>query len=131
MHISEHDNCPLCRNKKEQLLIQNELAFAVYDTNPVNPGHCLIMPHRHVAEYFQATTEEKMAIWSLVDEMKEIVDKEHSPDGYNVGVNVGKIAGQSVPHIHVHMIPRYIGDVEDPKGGVRGVIPDRQKYGKA
>jgi len=110
------------------MVIKNEFAFADYDTYPANPGHCLIVTRRHVAEYFQATGEEKEAIWALVDEMKVIIDKEYKPDGYNVGVNVGKMAGQSVPHVHIHIIPRYEGDVENPQGGVRGVIPHRQKY---
>ena len=124
--MSEHQNCPFCRNPN--MVIENELAFADYDSYPVNKGHCLIITRRHVAEYFQATAEEKEAIWALVDEMKIIIDKEYEPDGYNVGVNIGKMAGQSVPHIHIHMIPRYKGDVENPQGGVRGVIPHKQKY---
>lgn len=124
--MSGHPDCPFC--SKPNVVIENELAFVRYDGYPVSPGHCLIVPRRHVAEYFQATAEEKAAIWALVDEMKAIIDREFEPDGYNVGVNIGEAAGQSVPHIHVHMIPRYKGDVENPKGGVRGVIPDRQKY---
>ena len=124
--MPDHSDCPFCT--KPNIVIENELAFARYDGYPVNPGHCLIVPRRHVAEYFQATPEEKLAIWALVDEMKIIIDKEFSPDGYNVGVNIGETAGQSVPHIHVHIIPRYKGDMENPKGGVRGVIPEKQKY---
>ena len=124
--MSENQNCIFCGDP--DFVIENELAFAHYDTYPVNPGHCLIIPRRHVAEYFQATVEEKAAVWALVDEMKVIIDKEYKPDGYNVGVNIGKAAGQSIPHLHIHMIPRYIGDMEDPRGGVRGVIPHKQKY---
>ena len=124
--MSEHQNCIFCGDPS--MVIENELAFAHYDSYPVNPGHCLIIPRRHVAEYFEATTEEKAAIWALVDKMKTILDEEHKPDGYNVGVNIGKAAGQSVHHIHIHMIPRYKGDMEDPRGGVRGVIPHKQKY---
>ncbi len=124
--MSDHPNCPFCT--QPNIVIENELAFTRYDGYPVSPGHCLIVPRRHVAEYFQATPEEKAAIWALVDEMKIIIDKEFSPDGYNVGVNIGESAGQSVPHIHVHMIPRYKGDIENPRGGVRGVIPNKQKY---
>ena len=122
----EHQDCPFFRNRN--IVIQNELAFADYDTYPASPGHCLVITRRHVAEYFQATAEEKAAIWALVDEMKVIIDKEYKPDAYNVGVNIGKTAGQSVPHIHIHIIPRYKGDVENPQGGVRGVIPHKQKY---
>ncbi len=126
--MSDHPNCPFCT--QPNIVIENELAFTRYDGYPVNLGHCLIVPRRHVGEYFQATPEEKTAIWALVDEMKIIIDKEFNPDGYNIGVNIGESAGQSVPHIHVHMIPRYKGDMENPRGGVRGVIPDKQKYKK-
>ncbi|MGA9575187.1 MAG: HIT family protein [Lysobacterales bacterium] len=111
-------------------MIQNDLAFAHYDSYPVNPGHCLVITHRHIAGYFEATAEEKAAIWALVDEMKSIIDKEFKPDGYNVGVNIGETAGQSIPHLHIHMIPRYKGDMENPRGGVRGVIPHKQKYAR-
>ncbi|MFC1795720.1 HIT family protein [Pseudomonadota bacterium] len=124
--MPEHQDCPFCRGPR--MIIENELAFADYDSYPVNPGHALIITHRHVAEYFQATAEEKAAIWELVDEMKTIIDRDYSPDGYNVGVNIGSPAGQSVPHLHIHMIPRYKGDMDDPRGGVRGVIPHKQKY---
>ena len=126
--MSQYQDCPFCG--KPEIIIENELAFAHYDSYPVNAGHCLIIPHRHVAEYFQATAEEKASIWALVDDMKIIIDQEYKPDGYNVGVNIGETAGQSVPHMHIHMIPRYRGDVENPRGGVRGVIPHKQKYVK-
>ena len=126
--MSETEYCPFCSDP--EIVMENELAFADYDSYPVNPGHCLIILRRHIAEYFEATAEEKAAIWSLVDKMKPIIDEEFKPDGYNVGVNIGKSAGQSVPHVHIHMIPRYQGDMEDPRGGVRGVIPHKQKYVK-
>ena len=125
-------DCPLCSQKDNAIengkLIENDLAYVLMDTNPVSPGHCLIVPRRHVAEFFDATKEEKLAIFDLVDEMKAIIDKKHAPDAYNIGVNIGKAAGQSVPHIHIHMMPRYFGDIENPRGGVRGVIPKKQKY---
>lgn len=128
----DHTNCPLC-SKKDIVIsdgkeIENDLAYVLTDTNPVSLGHCLIVPRRHVAEFFDATKEEKLAIFELIDEMKAIIDKKHKPDAYNIGVNIGKAAGQSVPHIHIHMMPRYVGDIENPRGGVRGVIPNKQKY---
>ncbi|MCK5809664.1 MAG: HIT family protein [Cocleimonas sp.] len=130
--MSENTDCPLCSTKdmviEKGQPIENELAYALTDTNPVSPGHCLIVTRRHVAEFFQATKEEKLAIFDLVDKMKAIIDEKHNPDGYNIGVNIGKAAGQSVPHIHIHMMPRYTGDIENPRGGVRGVIPAKQKY---
>ena len=124
--MSEHQDCPFCRNRN--IIIENELAFVDHDTYPVSPGHCLVVTKRHIAEYFEATEEEKAALWSLVDEIKPIIDQSHQPDAYNIGINVGKTAGQSIPHIHIHVIPRYEGDVENPQGGVRGVIPHKQKY---
>jgi len=125
--MSEHQNCFFCGDHDS--IIENALAYARYDKDyPVSPGHCLVVTHRHVAEYFQATQQEKAAVWALVDEMKAIIDREFNPDGYNVGVNIGRAAGQSVPHLHIHVIPRYTGDMEDPRGGVRGVIPHKQKY---
>ena len=122
----ELTDCPFCGDPKR--IIENELAYADYDTYPVSAGHCLIVTRRHIAEYFEATAEEKAAIWELLDAVKPIIDREFEPDGYNVGVNVGSAAGQSIPHLHVHLIPRYAGDVENPQGGVRGVIPHKQKY---
>ena len=109
-------------------MIRGKLAFVRWDRHPANPGHALVIPYRHVPAYFDATDEEKREIWQLVDEAREVIDREHSPDGYNIGINVGEIAGQSIMHLHVHIIPRYRGDVEDPKGGVRGVIPERKRY---
>ncbi len=129
MSASSAPACPFCREPRA--VLENDLAFVRYDQYPVNPGHCLVLPRRHVAEYFEATAQEKAAIWALVDAMKDRLDAEFHPDGYNVGVNVGVAAGQSVPHIHIHVIPRYRGDMENPQGGVRGVIPEKQKYQKS
>jgi len=125
-------DCPLCSKKdlviEDGIAVENDLAYVLTDSNPVSPGHCLIVTKRHVAEFFDATKEEKLAIFELIDQMKVITDKKLSPDGYNIGVNIGKAGGQSVPHIHIHMMPRYLGDIENPRGGVRGVIPAKQKY---
>ena len=125
--MSEKNFCPFCDGDDERI-VKNNLAFAIYDTNPASLGHALIIPKRHIAEYFEASREEKIAILELIDEMKQAIDKKRTPDAYNIGVNVGEVAGQSVPHIHIHIIPRYKGDVDDPRGGVRGVIPKKQKY---
>ena len=102
--------------------------FARWDKFPVSDGHALIIPFRHFSNYFDATQHEKNAIWSLVEDVKHEIRQEHSPDGYNIGVNIGRAAGQTIPHLHVHIIPRYEGDMDDPKGGIRGVIPKKQKY---
>ncbi len=127
MSMSKTD-CPFCNISNSEILIRNELCYARLDLYPVSEGHVLIIPFRHFSNYFDVTQDEKNAIWSLVDEMKQVIRQEHSPDGYNIGMNVGRAAGQTVPHLHVHIIPRYEGDVENPKGGVRGVIPVKQKY---
>lgn len=110
------------------MLLENELAYAVADTSPVNPGHLLIIPKKHVADFFLLNSKEKTALLALLDEAKRYLDAKHAPDGYNIGINVGEIAGQTVMHVHLHLIPRYQGDTPNPRGGVRGVIPSRQSY---
>ena len=119
-------DCPFCAHHKE--ILSNELAYARYDNYPVNDGHLLIVPFRHVSNYFELTIEEKTSIFDLLEQAKVLLDRERKPDGYNIGVNVGESAGQTVWHVHVHLIPRYKGDMDDPRGGVRGVIPEKQKY---
>ena len=121
-------NCVFCGISRERMIAENDMCFAMYDDFPVSKGHVLIIPKRHVADYFCLTEDEVMAIQTIMRELKLKLDAEFSPDGYNVGINVNEAAGQTVFHVHVHLIPRYKGDVENPKGGVRGVIPDRQKY---
>ncbi|MDY0062848.1 MAG: HIT family protein [Myxococcota bacterium] len=112
-------------------LLANEAALALRDGFPVNSGHTLIVLRRHVASWFDATRDEQLAILELLDLVKEELDRTLAPAGYNVGVNVGAAAGQTVPHLHVHVIPRFPGDVDDPTGGVRLVIPERGNYRRA
>jgi diadenosine tetraphosphate (Ap4A) HIT family hydrolase len=121
-------NCPFCDPDKKEIVVENDLAYGRYDKYPVNPGHMLIIPKRHFPNYFDATLEEKEDILALIDETRNLIDKIFHPDGYTIGINVGEVAGQTVMHLHVHLIPRYEGDVEDPKGGVRGVIPEKRDY---
>lgn len=121
--------CIFCNlDPNREIIAQNDLALAFFDAFPVNPGHALIIPKRHVADYFDLTEDEVAAMQALLREVKAIVEKRFNPDGYNIGVNVNAAAGQSVFHVHMHLIPRYKGDVENPKGEVRGVIPSKQKY---
>lgn len=121
--------CPFCNPPPEEIVLANDLCYAHYDKYPVNPGHLLLIPFRHVAGFFEATDEEQAALLALGREAKRLLDDRfHHPDGYNIGVNVGTAAGQTVMHLHVHLIPRYAGDVQDPRGGVRGVIPERRGY---
>lgn len=109
--------CEFVKNKG--YLLENELAFAVYDSFPVNKGHTLIIPKRHFESYFDALPEEILAMDDLVKKAKKFLDEEYKPDGYNIGVNVGADAGQGIFHMHIHLIPRYKGDVENPRGGIR------------
>lgn len=127
--LVEGEECRFCTSKPgRRMLIEGKHGFAAYDRHPASEGHFLVIPYRHFAEYFEINDEEREELWSLVAEGKKIVDQEFSPDGYNIGINVGKWAGQSIPHLHIHVIPRYRGDVENPKGGVRGVLPNKKLY---
>lgn len=115
------DKCVFCSMAATEILCENELAKAFYDGFPVNEGHVLVVPKRHVATYFEASREEIEAMNDLIVEVKELLDEKYRPDGYNIGFNVGEAAGQTVFHLHVHIIPRYVGDVKNPRGGVRKV----------
>ena len=113
---------------QEAHVASNALAFAIRDGFPVSPGHTLIVPRRLVATWFEATREEQVAMLELIDAVKAQMDAEFGPDGYNVGINTGAAAGQTVMHLHIHLIPRFHGDVPDPRGGVRHVIPGKGNY---
>lgn len=119
--------CLFCTDPRG-VSLQNELAYSARDTYGVSPGHTLVIPRRHVADFFDLTSEEISACMTLITEERELLDKEFNPDGYNIGVNVGAAAGQSILHVHIHIIPRYKGDVENPQGGVRHVIPKNAHY---
>lgn len=118
--------CPFCKIANK--VFENNLAQAFYDDYPVTKGHLLIIPKRHEADYFNLSGDERRAIHELVELGKSKLDMEEKPDAYNIGINIGEAAGQTVFHCHVHLIPRYFGDVENPVGGVRGVIPEKQNY---
>ncbi|MDI3282135.1 DEAD/DEAH box helicase family protein [Polyangium sp. 15x6] len=119
---------PFLRIPSSSWLASNPLAFAVPDLYPVSRGHTLVIPRRLIATWFEATAEERVAIFDLVDDVKRKLDAELHPDGYNIGINAGEAAGQTVMHLHVHVIPRYRGDIDDPRGGVRHVIPGKGNY---
>ncbi|SEN01141.1 Diadenosine tetraphosphate (Ap4A) hydrolase [Mesobacillus persicus] len=120
-------SCPFCSNNLN-ILKENDLAYAIYDKYPVNKGHVLIIPKRHVSNYFQCRPEERAAMDCLLFECREMLQHSYSPEGFNVGINCGEAAGQTIFHVHVHLIPRFKGDMDDPRGGVRGVIPDKRVY---
>lgn len=123
------ENCKFCEIYSEKKFdFENELAFAFWDANPVSKGHIIFMTKRHVENFFETTEEEKRDLFELIDKIKNIIDEKYKPTGYNIGINCGVSAGQTVMHVHVHLIPRYDGDVENPRGGVRGVIPENKDY---
>lgn len=119
--------CLFCKDPRG-VILNNELAYSARDSFAVSPGHTLIIPRRHVASFFDLTPDEINACMELVNEERKALDEEFKPDGYNIGVNVGLAAGQSIFHVHIHMIPRYLGDVENPQGGVRHVLPKKAHY---
>ena len=121
--------CIFCKIRKEELQFENQLAYSSIDSYPVSELHSLIVPKRHVESYFDLTSEEIQACNELILKTKEkILKQDSSVKGFNIGTNAGKIAGQSIMHCHIHLIPRREGDVEDPQGGVRSVIPKKQHY---
>ena len=121
--------CLFCNIKESGLVDENTLAYASYDTYPVSDLHCLIIPKRHVKNYFDLTEEEIVACDQLIKEIKKKIEiKDPLVKGFNVGTNSGKVAGQSIMHCHIHLIPRRQGDVNKPQGGVRSVIPLKQHY---
>lgn len=127
--IERSNNCVFCYPDDErELIVESATAYAIYDKFPVNAGHALIIPKRHIENYFELTLKEQTACTLMLNKVKEIVTEKFQPDGFNVGINIGTYAGQTIPHVHLHLIPRYKDDVVDPKGGVRGVIPNKQKY---
>ena len=124
----EKPACLFCAIPADQVLIDGPIAVAARDSYPVSKGHTLIIPRRHVASFFETTEEERRAMLKLLDEVKAMLDSEHKPDGYNIGINNGPAAGQTVMHLHMHLIPRYAGDRPDPRGGVRWIILEKAAY---
>jgi diadenosine tetraphosphate (Ap4A) HIT family hydrolase len=112
--------CELCA--AENVLLSNEEAYARFDSNSLSPGHVLIVPRRHVADFFDLTRNERAAVDDLLQAAHKEICARFSPDGFNIGVNIGKAAGQNRMHVHVHLIPRYAGDVPNPEGGIRAVL---------
>jgi diadenosine tetraphosphate (Ap4A) HIT family hydrolase len=126
---SSQPDCPFCNLAPEvTILMETETALAILDRFPVSNGHTLIIPKRHIANYFDLTSEEQTELWALVNQTKQKLDYQYHPDGYNIGININPEAGQTIFHVHIHLIPRYHNDTPNPRGGVRGVIPERRGY---
>jgi diadenosine tetraphosphate (Ap4A) HIT family hydrolase len=124
----DHQDCPFCSINPNRVVFSSTHGEAIWDSYPVSPGHLLIVPRRHASTWNELTDIEKSWAWSAVDQAIAAIRSRHSPDGFNVGFNFGPAAGQTVRHFHLHVIPRYAGDVEDPRGGVRHVIPAKANY---
>jgi diadenosine tetraphosphate (Ap4A) HIT family hydrolase len=120
--------CPFCNPDPERIITSTPHAIALRDGFPLAEGHTLVLPRRHVASLYDLTPEEQAAVWHLVAEIRSRLQRELTPDGFNIGLNDGEAAGQTVMHAHVHVIPRRHGDVPDPRGGVRWILPDRAAY---
>jgi diadenosine tetraphosphate (Ap4A) HIT family hydrolase len=120
--------CPFCALPASRIVHSNELAVAIRDGFPVANGHTLVLPRRHVGRFFDLDRQERDAVLELIDAARGALDHELRPAGYNIGINDGQAAGQTIPHVHVHLIPRFAGDQPDPRGGVRWIFPDKADY---
>lgn len=121
-------SCVFCQLSPERIVEQNDHALLIRDAFPISPGHSLVIPKRHVRSFFDVSAAEREALMALLDAAYADLRAAHRPDGFNVGINDGAAAGQTVPHVHIHLIPRYEGDQVDPRGGVRWVIPSKADY---
>ena len=121
-------NCPFCQLDAARIAFADDVTLVIRDAFPVSPGHTLIIPRRHVGSFFELTAPERASMFELLTQAKVELDETLQPDGFNIGINDGAAAGQTVPHLHLHLIPRYRGDTPDPRGGVRWVLPAKAKY---
>ncbi len=120
--------CPFCSLHPDRPVLANDRAVAIRDGFPVSQGHTLVIPRRHIGSFFEVTDEERADLMQLLVQARQALEQEFHPAGYNIGINDGAAAGQTVPHLHLHLIPRYVGDRDDPRGGVRWVLPDKAAY---
>ena len=121
-------SCPFCTLPVSRIIDSNDNGLVVRDGFPISPGHTLILPRRHIGSFFELTSDERDDLFKLLDAARVVITVEFKPDGYNIGINDGAAAGQTVPHLHIHLIPRYTGDRVDPRGGVRWIIPEKADY---
>jgi diadenosine tetraphosphate (Ap4A) HIT family hydrolase len=120
--------CPFCSAPANKIIFENNLVKAFWDAYPVSSGHALVVPKRHFPSLFEIANDEADAIFNAIHETRSIIEKKYSPHGYNIGINEGEAAGQTIMHLHVHVIPRYKSDSEDPRGGIRWIFPDKARY---
>lgn len=126
--MNNNENCIFCNIPKDRIVWENEAVIIINDNYPVSKGHMLIIPKRHVSSFFDTSDGEKFSLILAISVAKEIISKTLSPDGYNIGINEGVAAGQTIMHLHIHIIPRYLGDVPDPRGGIRWLFPEKAEY---
>jgi diadenosine tetraphosphate (Ap4A) HIT family hydrolase len=126
--MMDRSRCPFCGLDAARIVFSNEYGVVIRDGFPISDGHTLIIPKRHIGSFFELETAERDALLALLDEAKRELDESLRPDGYNIGVNDGPSAGQTIAHLHIHLIPRYIGDRADPRGGVRWIMPEKADY---
>lgn len=124
-------NCFFCEvqnNKEKNKITENKNFFSIYDDNPVSRGHVLIVPKKHLESFFDLSSEQIRELYDFIKETKNIIQKKYNPDGYNIGVNDGEAAGRTIHHLHIHLIPRYLGDIKNPRGGIRNIFPEKGDY---
>lgn len=127
--ISKTSDCSFCNpGSKSEFITESAMVYSILDRFPVTNGHALVIPKKHIPNYFDLSVNRQQSIWIVVNRVKEILEERYKPEGFNVGFNVNEPAGQSIFHTHIHVIPRYSGDMDNPKGGVRHVIPEKGKY---
>ena len=128
--MDNNNPCLFCdkENQKFKLILENDFCVARWDEFPVSKGHTLIIPKKHTTSFFDLKEEELSKMFSLIKEAKNTIQKEYNPDGFNIGLNDGEAAGRTIHHLHIHLIPRYKGDVDNPRGGIRHIIPGKGDY---
>ncbi len=126
--MEQADNCPFCQPDSPTIWFEDESGLVLRDAFPISEGHTLVIPRQHSPSLFDLPTDTQTALWLLVAEARSRLEAELHPDAFNIGVNDGQEAGQTVMHAHIHVIPRWQGDVSDPRGGIRWIIPDKARY---
>ena len=127
-HVDMNSQCPFCNVVEDRVVLENDGAIAILDGFPISLGHMLIIPKNHVSSLFQLDQSQQLLVISLLEEAYKYLNSEYKPDGFNIGINDGVAAGQTVPHLHIHIVPRYENDQKDPRGGVRLIFPDKARY---
>lgn len=127
-NVAMHTVCPFCTLSDDRIIATNKSVIVIRDAYPVSLGHTLLISQRHVSSLFDLTSDEQSDLFVLLEQAKIALDEECHPDGYNIGINEGESAGQTVPHLHIHLIPRYDGDQVDPRGGIRWIFPEKADY---